>query len=34
MPTMRSMPATMRMINAICSVDAAAITSWLPWNCR
>jgi hypothetical protein len=31
-PTTRSIPATITMINAICRVDAAAITSWLPWN--
>jgi len=31
-PTSRSMPTTRMMTKQIWSVDAAAMTSWLPWN--
>jgi hypothetical protein len=32
MPTIRSMKATMSTMRVICSVEAAAMTSWLPWK--
>ena len=33
-PTTLSIVATRITISAICSVEAAAMTSWLPWNWR